>query len=129
MKVRIWQGVGRGGEGGEDEMESESGSVVSLSNSATPWTVSCQAPLSTEFSRPEYWSGLPFPSPGDLLSPGIEHRSPALQADSLPPKPPGKETTDLINTTVFTEFLVKCFGKIKAKFVNNIPLTCELLKS
>ena len=129
MKVRIWQGVGRGGEGREDEKESESGSVVSLSNSATPWTVFCQAPLSTESSRPEYWSGLPFPSPGDLLSPGIEPRSPALQADSLPPKPPRKETTDLINTTVFTEFLIKRFGKIKAKFVNNIPLTCELLKS
>ena len=49
----------------------------------TPWTVTCQAPLSLGFSRQEYWSGLPFPSPGDLLNPGIESRSPALQADSL----------------------------------------------
>ena len=50
----------------------------------TPWTVACQAPLSVGFSRQEYWSGLPFPSPGDLPNLGIEPRSPALQADSLP---------------------------------------------
>ena len=43
-----------------------------------------------EFSRQEYWSGLPFPSPGDLPNPGIEHWSPALLADSLPSEPPGK---------------------------------------
>ena len=49
-----------------------------------------QAPLSMEFSRQEYWSGLPFLSPGDLSNPGIEPRSPALQADSLPSKPPRK---------------------------------------
>ena len=51
---------------------------------ATPWTVARQAPLSTGFSRQEYWSWLPFPSPGDLHNPGIEPKSPALQADSLP---------------------------------------------
>ena len=56
----------------------------------TPWTIVCQAPLSVEFSRPEYWSGLPFPSPGDLPNPGIELQSPTLQADSLPSEPPGK---------------------------------------
>ena len=50
----------------------------------TPGTVACQAPLSMGFSRQEYWSGLPFPSPEDLPDPGIEPRSPALQADSLP---------------------------------------------
>ena len=50
----------------------------------------CQAPLSMRFSRQAYWSGLPFPSPGDLPDPGIEPRSPALQADSLPTEPPGK---------------------------------------
>ena len=49
----------------------------------TPWNVACQAPLSTGFSRQQYWSGLPFPSPGDLPDPGIEPGSPALQADSL----------------------------------------------
>ena len=47
----------------------------------TLWTVARQAPLSMEFSRQEYWSGLPFPSPGDLPNPGIEHGSPALQVD------------------------------------------------
>ena len=50
----------------------------------TPWTVACQAPLSVGFSRQEYWTGLPFPFPGDLPNLGIEPRSPALQADSLP---------------------------------------------
>ena len=57
---------------------------------ATPYTIAHQAPLSMEFSRQEYWSGLPFPSPGDLPGPGIKPRSPALQADSLLSKPPRK---------------------------------------
>ena len=57
---------------------------------ATPWTVAYQAPLSMEFSRQEYWSGLPFPSSGDLPDPGLEPRSPVLQADVLPSEPPGK---------------------------------------
>ena len=56
----------------------------------TPWTVAYQAPLSMEFSRQERWSGLPFPSPGDLPDPGIEPRSPALQADALLSELPGK---------------------------------------
>ena len=56
----------------------------------TPWTVARQAPLSMGSSRQEYWSGLPFPSPGDLPSAGIEPESPALQADSLPSEPPEK---------------------------------------
>ena len=49
----------------------------------TPWTVACQAPLSMEFPKQEYWSGLLCPSPGDLPNPGIEPWSPALQADTL----------------------------------------------
>ena len=57
---------------------------------ATPWTIAYQAPPSMRFSRQEYWSGLPFPSPGDLPYPGIEPRSPALWADALSSKPPGK---------------------------------------
>ena len=65
--------------------ESESRSVVP--DSATPWTIRFM-----EFSRPEYWSGWPFPSPGDLPNPGTEPRSPTLQADSLPAEPPGKPT-------------------------------------
>ena len=56
---------------------------------ATPWTVAHQAPQSMEFSMQEYWSGLPFPSPGDLPHPGIEPGSPALQADTLPSEPQG----------------------------------------
>ena len=50
---------------------------------ATPWTVACLVPLSIGFSSQDYWSGLPFPSPGDLPDPETEPRSPALQADVL----------------------------------------------
>ena len=57
------------------ERESE---VTQSCLTATPWTVAYQAPPSMVFSRQEYWSGLPFPSPGDLPDPGIEPRSPAL---------------------------------------------------
>ena len=57
---------------------------------ATPWTVAYQAPPSRGFSRQEYWSGLPFPSPEDLPDPGIKPRSPALKADALTSEPPGK---------------------------------------
>ena len=57
---------------------------------ATPWTAAHQAPLSMKFSRQGYWRGLPFPSPGDLPNPGIEPRSPVLQADSLPTELQGK---------------------------------------
>ena len=57
---------------------------------ATPWTVTCQAPLSMGSSRQEYLSGLPFPPPGNLPDPGIEPRSPALQADTSTSEPPGK---------------------------------------
>ena len=55
---------------------------------ATPWTVAYQAPPSMGFSRQEYWSELPFPSPGDLPDPGIEPGSPAFQADALTSEPP-----------------------------------------
>ena len=58
----------------------------------TQWTVACQAPLSMGFSRQEYWSGLPFPSPGDLPNPGIEPRSPTLEAGALTSEPPGTVT-------------------------------------
>ena len=54
------------------------------------WTVACQAPLSMEFSRQEYWGGLPFPSPGHLPNSGIKPRSPAQQADSIPTELRGK---------------------------------------
>ena len=67
---------------------SESRLVVS--DSVTPWTVACQAPLAMKFSRQEYCSGLPFSSLGDLPDPGVEPRYPTLQADSLPSEPVGK---------------------------------------
>ena len=57
----------------------------------TPWTVAHQAPPSMGISRQEYWSGLPFPSPGDLPNAGIKPGSPALQADALTSEPPGKD--------------------------------------
>ena len=60
--------------------------VKSCPTLATPWTIALQVPLSVGFSRQEYWSGLPYPSPGDLPDPGIKPRSPALQANSLPTK-------------------------------------------
>ena len=72
-------------------MKVESLSLVRLLE--TPWTVAYQAPPSMGFSRQEYWSGLPFPSLGDLPDPGIEPRSPALQADALTSEPPGKPPT------------------------------------
>ena len=66
-------------------MSMDGGGLVTKScpTLVTPWNVASQAPLSMEFSRQEYWSGLPFPSPGDLPDQGLEPRSPALQADSL----------------------------------------------
>ena len=85
---------------------SESEKVKSLSRVwlfVTPWTVAYQAPPSMESSRQEYWSGLPFPSPGDLPDPRIEPGSPALEADALPSEPPGKPS----NVVVLTEITFK----------------------
>ena len=62
---------------------------------ATPWTVAYEAPPSMGFSRQEYWSGVPLPSPGDLPNPGIEPGSPTLQADALLSEPPGKPSVDI----------------------------------
>ena len=76
----------------KEAADSEFSSVQSFSRVqlfATPWTVAYQAPPSMGFSRQECWSGLPFPSPGDLPHPGIEPRSPALWADALPSEPLG----------------------------------------
>ena len=63
---------------------------VSLSFVVDSWTIAHQASLCMGFSRQEYWSGLPFPSLGDLHDPGVKPRSPALQAVSLPSEIPGK---------------------------------------
>ena len=72
----------------------------------TPWTVAYQAPQSKEFSRQEYWSGLPFPSPGDLPNPGIEPGSPVLQADSLPTELQGKPLLLFFNSYIFIHLIV-----------------------
>ena len=66
----------------------------------TPGTATCQDPLSMELPREEYWSGLPFLSPGDLPDPGIKSRSPSLQADSLLSEPPRKPDQVFISTQV-----------------------------
>ena len=79
--------------------ESQNVSCVRLF--VTPWTVAGQAPLSMGFSRQEYWSGLPFTSPGDLPDLGTEPRSPALQADSLPSELPGKPYCIYKNTSLY----------------------------
>ena len=68
---------------------------------ATPWTVALQAPLSMGFSRQEYWSGWPFPFPGDLSGSRIKPGSPSWQENSIPSEPPG-------NQRLF-HWLVKCF--------------------
>ena len=92
-------------------LESEKGKCWLLSRVqlfATLRIAACQAPLSMEFSRKEYRSGQPFPSPGDLPDPEIKPRSPALQADSLPSEPPGKPCLLLpfIFCRIFTAFSI-----------------------
>ena len=75
-----------------------------------PWTIGHQAPLSMEFSRQEYWSGLPFTSPGDLPDPGMEPGSPALQMDSLPSEPPGNVFNVFGETlTTQTSYIKNCY--------------------
>ena len=68
---------------------------------ATPWTVSCQAPLSIGFSRQEYWSGLPFPPPGDLPYPEVEPMSPALTGGFFTTEPPGKPTKEHLHPKLY----------------------------
>ena len=75
---------------------------------ATPWTVACQAPLSMEFSRQEFCSGFPFPSPGDLLHLEIKPHPPELQVDSLPSEPPGISFT-LVSVMVLYFHDFSCF--------------------
>ena len=78
-------------DGKRKEKKRTSGGVLvaqSCPTPATPWTVAHQAPRSMGFFSQEYWSGLPFPSPGDLPDPGIEPGSPEFQADALTSEPP-----------------------------------------
>ena len=82
------------------ESKSESEVIQLCPTLCDPTTVAYQAPPFIEFSRQEYWSGLPFLSPGDLPNPGIEPRSPALQADALPSEQPGKPSKVLVDANV-----------------------------
>ena len=91
----------------------------------TPWTVTWQAPLSMGFSRQEYWSGLPFPSPRDLPNPEIEPRSPALQADSLPIELQGKPYIYMymyinIHIYIYIYIYINCIWK-----VNLLSILCK----
>ena len=74
----------------KNEVHSPLGNKHRVQLFVTPWTVAHQAPPSMGFSRREYWSGLPFPSPGDFPDPEIKPRSPALEADALTSEPQGK---------------------------------------
>ena len=85
-----------------------------------PWTVAYQAPSSMGFSRQEYWSGLPFPSPGDLPNPGIEPRSPAFQADALTSEPPGRPLIKKAEHQRIDAFELWCWRRLL-----RIPLTAR----
>ena len=82
---------------------------------ANSWTVSHQAPLSLEFCRQEYWSALPFPSPGVLPDPGIKPRFPVLQTDSLPSEPPGKPQMDSKHIKIYLISLESKKQKLREK--------------
>ena len=86
----------------------------------TPWVITCQAPLSMGFSRQEYWSGLPFPSPGDLPKPGIKPGSPTLQADSLPAEPPGKPKNDKL----FPKWILQTKSCLEIFYLNRLCVAC-----
>ena len=105
----------------------------------TPWTVACQAPLSMGFSRQEYWGGQPFPFPGDLPNPGIEPRSPALPAYSLPAELPEKplslndlwylnegEVGLLKNNEYHTSILALNIGSVQ--FSRSVVSDCDPMK-
>ena len=87
----------------------------------TPWTVARQAPPSMGFSRQEYWSGLLFPSPGDLPNPGIKPKSPTLQADALTSAPPGKPLRSLLLVGHNIISLSLCFGGGRQEYWSGLP--------
>ena len=85
-------------------------SLSSFRPFVTPWTVACQPPLSMGFCRQENWSGLPFPSPGDLPDPGIEAGPPALQAASLPSELTGKPIHDCVYPYMYAHSCLDSFS-------------------
>ena len=93
---------------------------------AIPWTVAGQAPLSLGFSRQEYWSGLPFPSPGDLPDPGITPRSPAWQADSFPSELQGSPCFILVHRNYFYLCQCKTVPVRPLDFISNLGRSSQL---
>ena len=89
----------------------------------TLWTVARQAFLSMKFSRQEYWSGLPIPSPGDLPNPGIKPVSPALQVNSLPSEPPGKPHKDLAHPKYINKVIYTYIHKKKSQILDQTDWT------
>ena len=98
---------------------------------AIPWTVASQAPPSMEFSRQEYWSGLLFPSPGDLPNPGFEPGSPTLQADTLPSEPERERERENQNGSLSIRALLEvysggrgeqCWGDLFSQFICYCPI-------
>ena len=85
---------------------------------ATPWTVACQAPLSTGSTSQEYWSGMPFPSPGDLPNPMIQPGSPALWADFLPSEPTGSIYVNQVTIYVTYTIYVSDYNICKSGHYN-----------
>ena len=95
---------------------------------ATPWTVTYQAPPTMGFSRQEYWSGLPFPSPGDLPNPGIEPWSPALQADTLPSEQQGKLCCIKVVSKLGPQKCLVSPSSANAPSLSNSAISVRLLK-
>ena len=103
----------------------------------TPWTVAYQAPPSMGFSRQECWNGLPFPSPGDLPDPGIEPRSPILQADALPSEPILKsnkmdkfEISQETETSMVNHIVQKQQNKGSVKYrMLLLPFSCSVVSN
>ena len=96
---------------------------------ATPWTVAHYAPLSMGFPGQEYWSGLPFPSPGNLLNPGIETVSPGLQVDSLPLSHQGGKEMEENLTRDNSEHLVLPASQIHSSHSSQIDCLKPLTES
>ena len=107
-------------------MNSESVSHSVVSNSVTPWTVACQVPLPMEFSRQEYWHGLPFPSPGDFPIPGIKPGSLALKADLILSEPPGKP---IWWGVTHKDANVKLWGKVYYSVGQNIVVNLSFFRT
>ena len=94
---------------------------------ATPWTVAHQAPPSMEFSRREYWSGLPFPSPGDLPDSGIEPWPLLSRADALPSEPPGNNQVTQLLLSDKINSVSGSWTRVFCAFLRPLCLLCHLL--